>query len=66
MEHLGRYELLGGLGRGAVDVVNKSRDPKIDRLVVPNVIAPAEGLHPTEGQQRRERCQREARAARPN
>ena len=70
MEHLGRYELLGELGRGAMGVVYKARDPKIDRLVALKVIASAVGLHPTEVRQSRDRFQREARAAgrltRPN
>jgi serine/threonine-protein kinase len=44
-------------------VVYKARDPKIDRLVAIKVIAPGEGLDPTELEQRRDRFQREARAA---
>ena len=63
MEHLGRYELWGELGRGAMGMVYKGRDPKMDRLVAIKVIAPAEGLDPSEVWQRRERFKREARAA---
>jgi len=63
MEQLGRYEILGELGRGAMGIVYKARDPNIDRLVAIKMISPEAGLDPSRAKELRERFQREARAA---
>jgi serine/threonine-protein kinase len=63
MERLGRYEILQELGRGAMGVVYKARDPNIDRLVAIKIISPEAGLDAEKAKELQERFQREARAA---
>jgi serine/threonine-protein kinase len=60
--HVGRYEILGELGRGSMGIVHQARDPQIDRLVAIKTIALlTEDIE--EQQEYRQRFFLEARAA---
>jgi tRNA A-37 threonylcarbamoyl transferase component Bud32 len=61
-ERFGRYEIVAELGRGAMGIVYKARDPKINRVVAVKTISLAGQPHEEE-QEYRERFFREAEAA---
>lgn len=62
MQHIGRYEILLELGRGAMGAVYQARDPQIDRTVAIKVIL-TQGLPPKDLENYKQRFYREARAA---
>ncbi|HET9409094.1 MAG TPA: serine/threonine-protein kinase [Candidatus Sulfotelmatobacter sp.] len=62
IKRLGRYEVIGELGRGAMGVVYKARDPQIDRLVAVKSIR-LYGLEAEQETEFRQRFTLEAQAA---
>lgn len=61
-KRFGRYETIGELGRGAMGVVYKARDPQIDRLVAVKTVS-LWGQEPEEEKEFRLRFMNEAQAA---
>jgi serine/threonine-protein kinase len=61
-KQFGRYEIVGELGRGAMGVVYKARDPQIDRLVALKTVS-LRGQEPEEAAEFRQRFRNEAQAA---
>src|SRR6266478_3029524 len=63
MQQIGRYRILGELGRGAMGVVDGGEDPAIGRTVAIKTIRLSEVTDPRERIRLRDRLFREARSA---
>jgi serine/threonine protein kinase len=61
-KRFGRYEVMGELGRGAMGIVYKARDPQIDRIVALKTIS-LRGQEPEAEEEFRMRFLNEAKAA---
>src|ERR1700722_2488900 len=61
-KRFGRYEVVAELGRGAMGVVYKARDPQIDRFVAVKTVS-MWGQNPNEEKEFRQRFMNEAQAA---
>ena len=63
MDQIGRYRILGELGRGATGVVYRAQDPAIGRIIAIKTIRLSDFTDPTERERLRERLFREAQSA---
>jgi serine/threonine-protein kinase len=63
MEQIGRYRIVGELGRGAMGIVYRAQDPTIGRTVAIKTIRLSEVTDPKERERLRERLFREAQSA---
>ncbi|HUA17452.1 MAG TPA: protein kinase [Bryobacteraceae bacterium] len=63
MEQIGRYQILGELGRGATGVVYRAQDPAIGRIIAIKTIRLSDITDHAERERLRERLFREAQSA---
>ncbi|MBI4873475.1 MAG: serine/threonine protein kinase [Acidobacteria bacterium] len=63
MQQIGRYQVVGELGRGAMGVVYRAQDPAIGRTVAIKTIRLSDLTDPSERERLRERLIREAQSA---
>lgn len=63
MQQIGRYQVVGELGRGAMGVVYRAQDPAIGRTVAIKTIRLSDFTDPSERERLRERLIREAQSA---
>ena len=63
VENIGRYRIIGELGRGAMGVVYKAQDPAIGRMIAVKTIRLGDLTDESERERMRERLFREAQSA---